>query len=94
MEVMWLIALMVLVGDEPVRQQVEQPESTIDVVGEKAQAETSKGAVPVQVVVRNEMGNHFRLMEARVVLDDTEVVHQVASGKQSWSDRSARWRRR
>lgn len=81
---MWLIALMVLVGDEPVRQQVEQaePGPGIDMVGEQAESDAKPGMVPVQVAIRNEMGSHFRLVEARVVLDGTEVVHQNASGKQ------------
>jgi hypothetical protein len=80
---MWFIALLVFVGNEPVKDQVEQGGPTVDMVGERSEAQPVKGAaVPVQVVVRNDMGNHFRLVEARVVLDDTEVVHQNASGKQ------------
>jgi hypothetical protein len=79
---MWLIALMalVLVGDEPTRPNPERGPS-IDLLGEQAEPETTAGAVPVRVFVRNDMSDRFRLVEARVVLDDTEVVHVNASGK-------------
>jgi len=77
---MWLIALLVLAGDEPSKPD---PASgpTIDLLGEQAEVEAKNGAVPVRVFVRNEMGGRFKLVEARVVLDETEVVHQNASGK-------------
>ena len=77
---MWLIALLVLAGDEPNKPD---PASgpTIDLLGEQAEPEQTNGAVPVRVYVRNEMSNRFRLVSARVVLDGTEVVHENASGK-------------
>jgi hypothetical protein len=78
---MWLIALLVLAGDDPNNKRDPASGPTIDLLGEKAEPETKSGAVPVRVYVRNEMGNRFRLVEARVVLDETEVVHENASGK-------------
>ena len=94
---MWLIALLALVfvGDEPSRPAPERG-PTIDLLGEQAEPETKAGTIPVRVYVRNDMSDRFRLVEARVVLDETEVVHVNASaGRRSWKTRrSARWRLR
>jgi hypothetical protein len=46
----------------------------VDPFGEVA----AKDAVPVKIYVRNLMSKRWRLVEAKVVLDETEVVHETA----------------
>ena len=78
---MWLIALLVLgCGDPQVTVSPDEP-ATVRNVGETAgEAKDIGPGVPVRVHVRNEMGRRFRLVEVRVILDGTEVVHQSANG--------------
>jgi hypothetical protein len=76
---MWLIALLVMGSGEP--EDVREPTATIDEQpAENVAVETAQGSVPVRIYVRNEMSRRFRLVEARVVLDETEVVHRNAAG--------------
>ncbi len=78
---MWLIALWVWGGALPAGEAapagaVEEPlEAEVEAA---AEAETGVNQVPVRIYVRNEMSNRLRLVEARVVLDDIEVVHETA----------------
>jgi hypothetical protein len=74
---MWLIALMALAGGQPAAPagaRTLATEAQVDPFPEVA----TKDAVPVRIYVRNLMSRRYRLVEAKVVLDETEVVHETA----------------
>ena len=74
MGVMWLIALMVWGGGQPVAWTALATEA----VEPFERGGAGKDAVPVRIHVRNQMSKRLRLVEAKVVLDETEVVHEAA----------------
>jgi hypothetical protein len=45
---------------------------------DKLKAEQTDVPVPTQIVVRNEMGKRFRLIEARFIVDGVEVAQRLA----------------
>jgi hypothetical protein len=69
---MWLIALMVWGGGPPADRALAT--ESLDPFGEVAR----KDAIPVRIHVRNQVSKRLRLVEARVMLDETEVAHETA----------------
>jgi hypothetical protein len=57
----------------------ESPDRTaVDAAQQTLPGVASEDGVPVRIYIRNQMSKRFRLVEARVVLDDIEVVHETA----------------
>jgi hypothetical protein len=82
---MWLIALLVIGAGVPADDEKQTRPTVEEMRAQPAamsDADARGPAVPVRIDVRNEMSKRFRLVEARVVLDETEVVHQTAASGQ------------
>jgi hypothetical protein len=80
---MWLIALWLMGTEEP--EDIREKTRPIDEAPAAAAKETRElrahASVPVRIYIRNDMGKRFRLVEARVALDETEVVHRRSTGR-------------
>jgi hypothetical protein len=78
---MWLVALLVWGMGQPQVGSARPDEEPVEPVKE-ALGDAGEDAVPVRIYVRNQMSDRFRLVEARVALDDMEVVHETARAGQ------------
>jgi hypothetical protein len=78
--VMWLIAFLVVAGGGGQPAGGMTIPADREALEQDVEDETTPQAVKVRVNVRNQVGRRWRLVEAKVALDDTEVEHK-ASGR-------------
>jgi hypothetical protein len=77
---MWLIAFLVAAGGVGQSAGGMTVPADREALEQKLEVDTTEEAVKVRVNVRNGASRRWRLVEARVALDDTEVEHK-ASGR-------------